>query len=53
MKATEVIEELERLVAEFGDGEVCIPDLIERWKYPVHRVEYESEDLTFRLVSDH
>lgn len=53
MKATELIEDLERLVSEFGDGEVCIPDVIERWRYPVHRVEFESEDQSFRLVSDH
>jgi hypothetical protein len=53
VKATELIEDLERQVAEFGDGDVRIPDLVERWTYSVTRVEFESADQTFRVVSDH
>lgn len=53
MKATEIIEEIERLVYEFGDGEVQIPDPIERWFYGVDRVERDPGTQTYRLVSDH
>jgi hypothetical protein len=53
VKATEIIEELERHVYEFGDGEVQIPDPIERWFYAVDRVERDSSTQTYHLVSDH
>jgi hypothetical protein len=52
MKATEGIEELERMVHEFGDFELQIPDPIERWYYPVDRVEVEPEAQAIRFVSD-
>ena len=52
MKATEIIEELERSVHEFGDGEVQFPDPVERWWYPVDRIEREPGSNAFRLVSD-
>jgi len=52
MKATEAIEELERLVHEFGDFVLQIPDPIERWFYPVDRLEVVTEAQAFRLVSD-
>lgn len=52
MKATELIEELERLVNEFGDGECQIPDALENWWYPVDRVEREPGDNRYRFVSD-
>ena len=53
MKATEAIEELERLVNEFGDGEVTLPDPVERWWYSVDRIERDPERDGFRFVSDH
>ncbi len=53
MKATELIEELEHLVLEFGDGECQVPDPIERWCYPVNRVEREMGENAYRLISDH
>jgi hypothetical protein len=52
MKATEAIEELERLVYEFGDFELQIPDPVERWFYPVDRLEVEPEAQAIRVVSD-
>lgn len=52
MRATELIEELERHVNEFGDGEVQIPDPLENWWYRVDRVEREIVDNAYRLVSD-
>lgn len=52
MKATELIEELERQVAEFGDGEVQLPDPLENWWYPVDRVERELSSNAYRVVSD-
>jgi hypothetical protein len=53
VKATEIIEELERKVTEFGDGEVQLPDSMEAWWYPVDRVEFERSTQAYRLVSDH
>jgi predicted nucleotidyltransferase len=53
LKATEVIEALERQVYEFGDGEVQLPDPVERWWYPVDRVEFDTEQQVHRVVSDH
>lgn len=52
MKATEVIEELERQVNEFGDGEVQLPDPLENWWYPVTRIEREPGDNVYRVVAD-
>jgi hypothetical protein len=53
VKATEIIEALERQVYEFGDGEGKIPDPVECWWYAVDRVEFDMETQTHRLVSDH
>ena len=53
MKASEIIEALERDVHEFGDGEVQIPDPVERYWYAVDRVEREPGSNAYRLVSDH
>jgi hypothetical protein len=50
--ATEIIEELERKVHEFGDGEGQIPDPIQAWWYNVDRIEYEPGERVFRFVSD-
>lgn len=52
MRATEIIEELERKVNEFGDGETEIPDPIQSWWYKVDRIEYEPAERCFRFVSD-
>ncbi len=52
MKATEILEELERKVNEFGDGEGKIPDPIEAWWYDVDRVEFDTGTQTYRFVSD-
>jgi hypothetical protein len=53
MKATEGIEELERIVHEFGDFELQMPDPIERWFYTVDRLEVVPEAQAIRVVSDH
>ena len=53
MKATEGIEQLERIVHEFGDFELQVPDPIERWNYPVDRMEVVVEAQAIRFVSDH
>ena len=43
MKATEAIERLERIVAEFGDADMVMPDPIEAmWRNPVDRIEFDS-----------
>jgi hypothetical protein len=53
MKATEAIEELERLVNEFGDAELQMPDPIQAsWRNPVDRVEFDSERQEILFVSD-
>lgn len=53
MKATEAIEDLERLVYEFGDGELQVPDPLERrWCNPVDRIERHPEGQGYLLVSD-
>lgn len=54
MKATEILEELERKIHEFGDGEGKLPDPLEaRFWYDVDRVEFDRESQTYRFVSDH
>jgi hypothetical protein len=53
MKATEGIEELTRIVHEFGDFELQVPDPIERWNYPVDRLEVVPEAQAIRVVTDH
>lgn len=52
MKATEALEELERIVNEWGDLELQIPDPVERWFYPVDRIEVVPEAQAVRMVSD-
>jgi hypothetical protein len=52
MKATEVIEELERQVNEFGDGEAQIPDPLEKWWYGITRIEREPGSNAYRFVYD-
>jgi hypothetical protein len=53
VKATEAIEELERIVHEFGDAVLEIPDPIEgAWRNPVDRIEFDSERQSILLVSD-
>lgn len=53
MLITEIIEELERQVHEFGDGEGQIPDPIENWWYRIDRIEREPGTNAYRFVSDH
>ena len=53
MKATEIIEELERQVYEFGDGEGQIPDPLEPgWHYTIDRIEREPGSNAYRFVPD-
>ena len=52
MKATEISEELERLINEFGDGEARIPDPIDAWFYSVDRVEFDHSTQTYHFISD-
>lgn len=52
MKATDLVEELERKIAEFGDGECQIPDPLEGWWYRVDRVEREPGSNNYRFVTD-
>lgn len=53
MKATEIIEELERQVNEFGDGDCQVPDALENWWYRIDRIEREPGSNNYRFVSDH
>jgi hypothetical protein len=53
VKATEIVEELERLIYEFGDGDSQIPDPIEAWWYDVTRIERDPASNKFRFVADH
>jgi hypothetical protein len=51
--ATEAIEELQRIVIEFGDAGLEIPDPIEAtYRNPVHRIEFDSERQSILLVND-
>ena len=53
MKATEGIERLEQIVAEFGDADMETPDPLEaRWRNPVDRIEFDSESQSILFVSD-
>lgn len=53
IKATEAIEELERIVNEFGDAVLETPDPVEAtWRNPVDRIEFDSERQSILLVSD-
>jgi len=53
VKATEIVEELERKIAEFGDGDGQIPDPFENWWYVIDRIEREPGSNAYRFVSDH
>lgn len=50
MKATELIDELSRRVNEFGDGEVCLPDPLESWWYPVDSVHVDLAQQRYQLA---
>jgi hypothetical protein len=53
VKATEAIEELERLVNEFGDADLQIPDPIQAsWCNPVDRIEFIAERQAILFVHD-
>lgn len=53
MLKTELIEELERDVQEFGDGPVKVPDPMQPgWYNPVDRLERGLDDNSALLVND-
>ena len=53
LKATEAIEELERIVDEFGDAGLVMPDPIEAaFRNPVDRIEFDSAQQAILLVTD-
>lgn len=53
VRATQAIEELQRIVAEFGDAKLEMPDPLEgRWRNPVHRLEFDSERQSILVVCD-
>jgi hypothetical protein len=53
VKATEILEELERGVHEFGDGEGEYPDPLQAgWWNKITRIEYEPGDRRWRFISD-
>jgi hypothetical protein len=53
MRATEGIEELQRIITEFGDAEMEMPDPLEgQWRNPVDRIEFDSERQSILFVSD-
>lgn len=52
MKATEIRDELDQLINEFGDGEGQIPDPFEQWWYNIDRIEREPGSNVYRFVSD-
>ncbi len=52
MLATELAEKLLMGVAEFGDGEVTLPDPLESWRYPVHSVEFDTGTQSYQLDPD-
>lgn len=53
LKATEAIEELERIVNEFGDASLVMPDPVEAtYLNPVDRIEFNSERQAIMFVSD-
>lgn len=50
MKATEVIEELQRQVAEFGDGPLMVQDEMEPdWRYPVTDLEFDQANQAYTI----
>jgi hypothetical protein len=53
MMATDLIEELRRVVLEFGDCKVKIVDELEPdWRYPVTGVEFEQGSQELVLSAD-
>ena len=53
MKATEGVERLEQIIAEFGDADIVTPDALEaRWRNPVDRIEFDGESQSILFVSD-
>lgn len=53
MDAVQAIEELERIVREFGNAKLKIPDPIEAtWLNDVDRIEFDSERQSILFVSD-
>lgn len=53
LTATEIIDELQRQVQEFGDGPGEIVDEMEpNWKYPITGVEFDSERQSHIFTSD-
>jgi hypothetical protein len=52
LKATEIRDELDALINEFGDGDGQIPDPLENWWYGITRIEREPGTNAYRFVSD-
>lgn len=53
MKASEAIEELQRKVAEFGDGPLVIQDEMEdNWRYPVTDLEFDQKNQAYTISAN-
>jgi hypothetical protein len=48
----ELIEEIERLQAEFGRGKCQLPDPLEGWWHHVSHIEFDPATQTYRFVPE-
>lgn len=52
-KATEALDEIERIVREFGDCDLEMPDGTQvGWYNPVDRIEFDSDRQAIQVISD-
>lgn len=52
MRATELVEQLESRINEFGDGEVVLPDMLENWFYPIGQIELDLSTNRYKLLPE-
>lgn len=50
--ATELLEQLEQKVHEFGDGEMVLPDVFQDWWYKVDSVDFDFANQRYKLTPE-
>jgi hypothetical protein len=50
--SVEIMEALERLQNEFGQGKCQLPDPLQGWWYDIDRIEFDPSTQTYRFVPD-
>jgi len=53
MDALEIIEELQRKVNEFGNGQASVADQIQpEWRVPITDIEFDAVNQAYVLITD-